>query len=50
LWLLLQLVSGVGSLGSANAGIAYFAHVGGFLFGMGVAGIYRLLTRKPAKK
>jgi membrane associated rhomboid family serine protease len=50
LWFLLQLVSGVGSLGSADAGIAYFAHVGGFLFGMGVAGIYRLLTRKPANE
>jgi len=50
LWLLLQLVSGVGSLGSADAGVAYFAHVGGFLFGMGVAGIYRLLTRKPANE
>jgi len=38
LWFVLQLFSGVGSLGVANAdemgGVAYFAHIGGFVAGM----------------
>ena len=35
-WFLLQLVSGLGSLGvhAAGAGIAFWAHVGGFIFGL----------------
>ncbi len=49
-WFLLQLISGVGSLGGVDAGIAYFAHVGGFLFGMAIAGIYWLLTRSPQEQ
>jgi membrane associated rhomboid family serine protease len=38
LWFVLQLFSGVGSLGVPNAdamgGVAYFAHIGGFVAGM----------------
>lgn len=38
LWFVLQLFSGVGSLGVADAqdmgGVAYFAHIGGFVAGM----------------
>jgi len=38
LWFVLQLFSGVGSLGVRNAqdmgGVAYFAHIGGFVAGM----------------
>lgn len=45
-WFFLQLINGVGSLGSSGSGVAYFAHVGGFIFGMLVAGVYRLLTRE----
>ncbi len=45
-WFILQLVSGVGSLGTADAGgVAYFAHIGGFLFGMAIAGVYRIMVR-----
>jgi membrane associated rhomboid family serine protease len=34
-WFILQLFSGAGSLGTqANGGVAYWAHVGGFLFGL----------------
>jgi membrane associated rhomboid family serine protease len=34
-WFLMQLFDGVGGLGShANGGVAYWAHVGGFLFGV----------------
>mgnify|MGYP006145575713 CR=1 FL=1 len=38
MWALLQLFSGVGSLGVTDAqdmgGVAYFAHIGGFVFGL----------------
>jgi membrane associated rhomboid family serine protease len=35
LWFLLQILSGVGSLGALNeGGTAYFAHIGGFIFGL----------------
>ena len=47
-WFLLQFFGGVGSLGpSAQAGgIAYWAHVGGFVLGIIVAALYRLLARQ----
>ena len=32
-WFILQLFSGVGSLGGAGAGVAYWAHIGGFVVG-----------------
>lgn len=35
LWFVLQLFDGIGGLGSdVNGGVAYWAHVGGFLFGV----------------
>ncbi len=34
LWFLFQLVSGVGMLGGAQTGVAYGAHIGGFLAGL----------------
>ena len=47
-WFLLQFFSGIGSLGpSAQAGgVAYWAHVGGFVLGIIVALFYRLTTRR----
>ena len=37
-WFVLQLLHGVGGLGThVNGGVAYWAHVGGFLFGLAVA-------------
>ncbi len=45
-WFMLQLINVVGSIGSSGTGVAYFAHIGGFLFGMAVAGVYRLLTQE----
>ena len=33
-WFVLQFFSGVFSLGSQHGGVAFFAHVGGFIFGM----------------
>ncbi|MBI4236085.1 MAG: rhomboid family intramembrane serine protease, partial [Chloroflexi bacterium] len=48
-WALLQVFSGVGSLGvtAQTSGVAYWAHVGGFLAGMGWVAAYRLLRREP---
>lgn len=34
LWFVFQLMSGVGSLGSQGGGVAYAAHIGGFLAGL----------------
>lgn len=34
IWILMQVISGVGALGQEGAGVAYAAHVGGFLAGM----------------
>jgi membrane associated rhomboid family serine protease len=34
LWIVLQLVSGLGMLGGKSDGVAYAAHIGGFLAGM----------------
>jgi membrane associated rhomboid family serine protease len=34
IWFLFQLISGAGTLGSAGGGVAYGAHIGGFLAGV----------------
>jgi membrane associated rhomboid family serine protease len=42
-WFVLQLFSGVGSLGSrvnAGGGVAFFAHIGGFVFGLIMAALF----------
>jgi membrane associated rhomboid family serine protease len=49
-WFLLQIFSGVGQLGiDVNAGVAYWAHVGGFAFGAIVALLFyrRRGPRRP---
>ncbi|MGC2421579.1 MAG: rhomboid family intramembrane serine protease [Candidatus Acidiferrales bacterium] len=46
LWFLVQFLSGIGSLGAANTGgVAWWAHVGGFLMGMLLA---LPMKRRPA--
>ena len=47
-WFLLQFFGGIGSLGPSaqGGGVAYWAHVGGFLLGITVAICYRLFTRQ----
>ena len=52
IWILQQTVSGVGSLGTVNlasGGVAWWAHIGGFVFGF-VAGFYfrRILQHRSA--
>lgn len=49
-WAVLQAFSGLGSLGpsaSTGGGVAYFAHLGGFLLGLGTVALYRLVRREP---
>jgi membrane associated rhomboid family serine protease len=42
LWFFLQFASGVSSLGmAASGGVAWWAHVGGFLLGMGITSLAR---------
>ena len=46
-WFALQLIDGVASLGADNAqgGVAFFAHIGGFVAGMAVALVARAAGR-----
>jgi len=46
-WFMLQFFEGVGSLGMTGGGIAYWAHIGGFLTGMAVVVIYKLFKGEP---
>ncbi len=49
LWFVLQLLSGLASLGAgtdAAGGVAFFAHLGGFLAGMALGLAVRLLDRR----
>jgi len=43
IWALLQFISGIGSLGPSaqTTGVAYWAHIGGFLAGLIIAFIAR---------
>lgn len=40
-WFVLQLLSGGMSLGRGGGGVAWFAHVGGFLAGMALIGVFK---------
>ena len=49
LWFAMQFLSGVSSLGQANVGgVAWWAHVGGFLLGMLIAGLANPSKRERA--
>jgi rhomboid family protein len=49
LWFLLQLFQGVSGLGAdVNSGVAFWAHVGGFVFGAVVAFVFLRGRRRPA--
>lgn len=47
IWFLMQLFSGVGSIGAsaADGGVAFWAHVAGFLAGLLIAMMYRVRDR-----
>ncbi len=49
-WFLIQLVSGLGTLGATGGGVAFWAHVGGFAAGAALVVLFRnprLLERHP---
>ena len=49
LWFVLQLFQGVSGLAAdVNSGVAFFAHVGGFLFGVAIAFAFFRGRRRPA--
>ena len=41
MWFVMQLLSGGMSLGSKGQGVAFFAHIGGFLAGMALIGLFK---------
>lgn len=50
-WFLLQILSGIPSLGASEGGIAFWAHIGGFLVGIGLIKLFtnnRLLNEHRA--
>ena len=50
-WFFLQLLDGIGSLGmETGAGIAFFAHIGGFVAGAAVGWLLRVGGRTPAHR
>jgi len=49
-WFVLQLLDGVGQIGreTGAAGVAFFAHIGGFVFGAAIGWLLRVNGRNPA--
>jgi membrane associated rhomboid family serine protease len=51
-WFALQLFDGIGSLGAmgqaTTGGVAFFAHIGGFIFGAAIALLVRAVAGRPA--
>ena len=41
MWFVMQLLSGGMSVGSTGGGVAFFAHIGGFLAGMALIGLFK---------
>ena len=41
LWFVMQLLSGGMSIGGPGGGVAFFAHVGGFVAGMALIGLFK---------
>ena len=51
-WILLQFISGVGQISQTEetGGVAYAAHIGGFLAGLALVWVFRSRTRQPAQR
>jgi len=50
-WFILQLLNGVLSLGvQTGGGVAFFAHVGGFVVGLAMAGVLMLIFPQPSRQ
>jgi len=41
MWFVMQLLSGGMSIGSTGGGVAFFAHIGGFVAGMALIGLFK---------
>lgn len=53
MWFLLQALNGVASLGAVNAesgGVAFFAHIGGFIVGAVLAGLFSIVVPQPPRE
>jgi membrane associated rhomboid family serine protease len=50
LWIVLQLVSGIGSITQSadTGGVAYLAHIGGFLAGLVLTFVFRATGTRQA--
>lgn len=51
-WILLQVISGIGTLSTIDeqtGGVAFFAHIGGFIAGLLLVGIFRNKKRQDAQ-
>jgi membrane associated rhomboid family serine protease len=51
LWFVLQIVNGVTTLDATTAdsgGVAFFAHVGGFVAGLGITWLFMLVFPQPS--
>ena len=46
-WMVVQILNGLGSFG-AGGGVAWFAHIGGFLAGMGLILLFKPRPRTPS--
>jgi membrane associated rhomboid family serine protease len=46
-WILLQMLQGCGSAPSMGGGVAYFAHIGGFVSGLLIGLVARSRVRRP---
>jgi membrane associated rhomboid family serine protease len=49
-WFLLQLISGIPAIGSAQGGVAFWAHAGGFLAGLALVLPFRLPGRARRRR
>ena len=49
IWFILQLLQGVGSLGQAGGGVAFWAHIGGFVAGLLLVRLFAPQGRSPGK-
>ena len=50
MWFGIQLLSGVGSLGAEGGGVAFFAHVGGFVWGAALALVLKFAVPQPDRE
>jgi len=46
-WFIIQLIYALPSIGSNTGGVAWFAHIGGFVAGMGLFKLFNLINSAP---